>query len=97
MAKSDMRRQEQENNRGTDQRQSRQVSNSAVPELQSKAKSGNKKASPIVSGNRSSDMKVYHCKPYTEKSGSESYSALDNDLARDNVSNDTTAADRQDL
>ena len=60
-----------------------------VPELQGKAKSGKKNANPIVAGTN----KVYH----TEKPISPAYPAIDTDLARDNLENDLTAADRQDL
>lgn len=66
----------------------------AVPELQGKAKQSNEKARPIVSGTKGSSQKVYH----TEKPiPTDVYPVIDNDLARDNLENDLTAADREDL
>ncbi len=64
-----------------------------VPEIQGKAKHGKKRANPIIAGTSGPEMKVYH----TEKPISKAYSVIDNDLARDNVENDLTAADLQDL
>lgn len=64
-----------------------------VPEIQGKAKSGKEKANPIISGTSGPELKVFH----TEKPISKVYSAIDNDLARDNLENDITAADLQDL
>ena len=60
-----------------------------VPALQGKAKSGKKNANPIIAGTD----KVWH----REKPIPSVYSAIDTDLARDNLENDLTAADRQDL
>ncbi len=71
----------------------------AVPEIQGKAKHGHNNANPIIAGTKAPDMKVYHATPHkTEKPvSSEAYPAIDTDLARDNVENDLTAADLQDL
>lgn len=70
----------------------------AVPALQGKAKSGKEKANPIIAGTQAPSQKVYHSVPYEEeKPISDVYRAIDNDLARDNLENDMTAADRQDL
>ncbi len=65
---------------------------SPVPELQGKAKQGRKKANPIVSGTGGPSMKVFHEKPIPGV-----YSAIDNDLARDNLENDIPAADLENL
>ncbi len=60
-----------------------------VPEIQGKAKSGKTQANPLIAGT----SKVFH----SERPISEVYPVIDTDLARDNVENDLTAADRQDL
>ncbi len=65
---------------------------SPVPQIQSKAKSGNEKASPIITGTSGAYQKVYH-----QRSISMSYRGLDNDLARDNLENNIPFADLQDL
>ncbi|MDO5401502.1 MAG: hypothetical protein Q4F17_11095 [Eubacteriales bacterium] len=65
----------------------------AVPQLQGKAKTGRKKANPIIPGTEGADLKVFHEKPIPEQI----YPVLDTDLARDNVENDLTMADLQDL
>ncbi len=64
-----------------------------VPEIEGKAKSGKEKARDIISSTASPNQKVYH----TEKPISRVYAEIDNDLARDNLENDITAADLQDL
>ena len=64
-----------------------------VPELQGKAKTGKRPASPIVSGTSGPNQKVFH----TERPISKAYPAIDNDLARDNLENDLPDADLQDL
>ena len=72
----------------------------AVPEIQGKAKHGNAPANPIIAGTKAPSLKVYHTAPYSskkEKPVSSVYPVIDNDLARDNVENDMTAADLQDL
>ena len=70
----------------------------AVPELQGKAKSGKQKANPIIAGTNPPEQKVYHTKPpKKEKPISSVYAAIDTDLARDNLQNDVTAADLQEL
>lgn len=63
-----------------------------VPELQSGAKRGKKKAAPIIAGTSGPNMKVFHEKPIPG-----AYSAIDTDLARDNMENDIPAADLEDL
>ncbi|MBP0956490.1 MAG: hypothetical protein J5997_03880 [Oscillospiraceae bacterium] len=79
-----------------------------VPELSGKAKSGKERANPIIAGTHSPELKVYHTVPHSrnnvpysrkkaEKPISSVYSAIDNDLARDNLENDITAADLQDM
>lgn len=65
---------------------------SPVPELQGKAKTGKEKAKPIIAGTRGATQKVYHHRPI-----SEAYREIDTDLARDNIENDLTFADLQDL
>ena len=64
-----------------------------VPEIQGKAKHGNKNSNPIISVTHGPEQKVYH----TEKPISKVYPVIDNDLARDNVENDIPAADLEDL
>ncbi len=59
-----------------------------VPEIQGKAKHGKAKVNPIIAGATTPAQKVYHSK---------SYSVIDNDLARDNLENNLSNADRQDL
>lgn len=65
---------------------------SPVPQIQGKAKSGKKKAPPIVAGTSGASQKVWHEKPI-----SEAYRQIDTDLARDNLENDIPFADLQDL
>ena len=64
-----------------------------VPEIQGKAKHGNAKANPIIAGTGGPHLKVCHDRPIP----SNVYPVLDTDLARDNLENDLTAADLQDL
>lgn len=71
---------------------------SPVPEMQGKAKYGKNKAAPIISGTHAPDQKVFHTIPFEEeKPISNVYKEIDNDLARDNLENDLTAADLQDM
>lgn len=63
-----------------------------MPQIQGKAKSGKKKANPIIAGTMGAELKVWHEKPMPE-----AYRGLDTDLARDNIENDMTFADLQDL
>lgn len=74
----------------------------AVPEIQGKAKNGKKRVRPVIAGTNAPAQKVYHTKPMpiaenTEEPISELYAVIDNDLARDNLENDITAADLQDM
>ena len=58
------------------------------------------KANPIIPGTSGAELKVYHMKPHRdedERPISDVYPAIDTDLARDNLENDITAADLQDL
>lgn len=66
---------------------------SPVPQIQGKAKSGKKKANPIIAGTYGAHQKVYHEKPIPQ----DIYSTIDTDLARDNLENDIPYADLQDL
>ena len=69
-----------------------------VPEIQGKAKHTNAQANPIIEGTVSPTQKVYHSKPHSiEQPISSVYSVIDTDLARDNLENDLSAADLQDL
>ncbi|MDE5974164.1 MAG: hypothetical protein K2G73_05795 [Eubacterium sp.] len=75
---------------------------SSVPEIQGKAKCGKKQVRAIIAGTSAPNQKVYHTKPYSKKQNkekpiSDAYAVIDNDLARDNLENDITAADLQDL
>ena len=63
-----------------------------VPQIQGKAKSGKEKAKPIVSGTEGAELKVWHEKPIPK-----AYREIDTDLALDNLENDLTFADLQDL
>lgn len=65
---------------------------SPVPILQGKAKSGKKKAPPILAGTMGAEQKVWHEPPIPD-----AYGAVDNDLAVENLENDMTMADLQDL
>lgn len=65
---------------------------SPVPQIQGKAKTGKKKANPIVAGTQGAELKVWHEKPIPE-----SYREIDTDLALDNLQNDLTLADMEDL
>ena len=65
-----------------------------VPELQGKAKHTKQPANHIIAGTKPPAQKVWHTeRPIPE----DIYPAIDTDLARDNVENDMTAADIQDL
>ncbi len=75
---------------------------SPVPEIQGKSKHGHTPANPIIAGTAGAEQKVYHSTPHNHKKHNEKpissvYPVIDNDLARDNVENDMTAADLQDL
>lgn len=73
-------------------------SSAPVPELQGKAKHTDKKARPIIAGTNPPAQKVFHSNPHRdERPISGVYAEIDNDLARDNLENDITAADLQDL
>ena len=65
---------------------------SPVPQIQGKAKTGKKKAAPIIAGTMGASIKVWHEKPISRAHG-----IIDTDLARDNLENDMTFADLQDL
>lgn len=70
----------------------------SVPEIQGKAKHGNEKVNPIIAGTKAPSLKVYHSVPFeSEKPISSVYKEIDNDLAQDNLENNITAADLQDL
>lgn len=72
---------------------------SPVPEIQGKAKSGKVAANPVINGTQPPSQKVYHngSQKAKERPISDFYSAIDTDLARDNLENDISAADLQDL
>ena len=63
----------------------------AVPELQGKSKTGKQSANPIVAGTQAPSQKVWHKESVPDQA--EQYDVFDNDLARDNLENDTPAAD----
>ncbi len=65
---------------------------SPVPQIQGKAKKGKKKANPIVAGTQGAELKVWHEKPIPK-----AYREIDTDLALDNLQNDLTLADLEDL
>lgn len=64
-----------------------------VPEIQGKAKSGKVSTNAIIAGTSGPSQKVYH----TEKPISKAYSTIETDLARDNLENDLSKADLEDL
>ena len=63
-----------------------------VPEIQGKAKSGKKKANPVIAETMGAELKVWHEKPISNAHG-----IIDTDLARDNLENNIPFADLQDL
>ena len=63
-----------------------------VPQLQGKQKTGKAKANPIIAGTSGPELKVWHEKPIPK-----AYSTIDTDLALENLENDMTLADLQDL
>ena len=63
-----------------------------VPQLQGKQKTGKEKANPSIAGTSGAELKVWHEKPIPA-----AYSTIDTDLALDNLENDMTLADLQDL
>ena len=63
-----------------------------VPQLQGKAKSGKRKANPIIAETMGAQQKVWH-----EPSISSAHGPYDNDLARDNLEKNIPYADLQDL
>jgi hypothetical protein len=65
---------------------------SPVPQIQGKARTGKKKANPIIAETSGAELKVWHEKPIPDAHG-----IIDNDLARDNLENDIPFADLQDL
>lgn len=73
----------------------------AVPEIQGKAKLSNEKANPIISGTSAPNLKTFHSKPHkkdnAERPISQLHGIIDTDLGRDNLENDITNADLQDL
>lgn len=72
-----------------------------VPEIQGRAKHKNEHVNPIIAGTHAPSLKVYHTTPFksetTDRPISKVYSSIDTDLARDNLENDVTYADMQDL
>lgn len=70
-----------------------------VPEIQGKAKHGNKRANPIIAGTEPPAQKVWHTTPYSADAPipEDIYPVIDTDLARDNIENNIPDADRQDL
>lgn len=64
---------------------------SSVLELQGKSKAGKQPANPIVAGTHAPAQKAWHKGAAANQA--EQYTVFDNDLARDNLENDTPAAD----
>ncbi len=52
---------------------------------------------PAKAGDRAPSHKLYHTNPSSDRPISAVYPVIDTDLGRDNVENDLTAADLQDL
>ena len=65
-----------------------------VPQLQGKARQGKTKARPIVIGTGGANQKVFHTE---HPIPTDVYPVIDSDLARDNLQNDATAADLNEL
>ena len=68
-----------------------------VPEIQGKAKTTKTPARPIIAGTSGPQQKVYHGAPHSERPISPAHGIIDTDLARDNLENDSPAADLEDL
>lgn len=73
-----------------------------VPQIGGKAKHTKQKARPVIAGTTAPNLKVYHSTPFSSDSSADKpvasvYKAIDTDLARDNLENDITAADLQDM
>lgn len=68
---------------------------SPVPEIQGKAKHGKAHANPIITNTVGPSQKVYHNKPHSK--GKNASPVFDTDAAIDNLTNDLSAADLQDL
>lgn len=66
-----------------------------VPEIQGKAKHGHVAANPVVTNVAAPSGKSYHSRLRGKNSAT--YSVFDNDAALDNLVNDLSAADLQDL
>ena len=91
MAKQGMKRPERTHTKSRNEQ-------TAVPEIQGKAKHTKAEANPIIAGVSEPLQKVYHTKPFKhDKPISKSYKEIDTDLARDNLENDIPEADLQDL
>lgn len=91
MAKKGMKRPEYTHNQPKN-------NESHVPEIQGKAKSGKLHANPIIAGTSGPSQKVWHNKSYSHEIPiSTAYIVVDSDLARDNMENDISAADLQDI
>ena len=65
-----------------------------VPQIQGKARQGKTKARPIVIGTGGANQKVFHTE---HPIPTDVYPVIDSDLARDNLQNDATAADLNEL
>lgn len=69
-----------------------------VPEIQGKAKHGHVAANPVVANTVAPSQKVYHARPHSkERAAYAAYSVFDSDVAIDNLANDLSAADLQDM
>lgn len=68
-----------------------------VPEIQGKAKHKKAHANPTIPGTHGPSLKVYHYSASAKRSLNDLYSVIDNDAARDNLENDLSAADLQDM
>ncbi len=73
-------------------------STAPVAQIEGKAKHGKVKANPIIAGTQSPSQKVYHTTPFSaDKPIASVYAQIETDLARDNLENNITAADLQDM
>ena len=68
-----------------------------VPEIEGKAKHSKAKVNPIIAGTKAPSQKVYHSSSQKQNNGKNTFFVIDTDLAVDNLLNDLSAADRQDI
>ena len=70
-----------------------------VPEIQGKAKHGKAQANPVITSTQPPGQKVYHGTAHElrERPVASVYKQIETDLARDNLENDISKADLEDM